>query len=332
MTSLRVLFAVTLTLVICECATVRSLRATNSGGVRLSRSQGSWRIQARPHSFDDVYEEERDHSLALAPSSGLDGSGSVGEVLKGAPGSLERDAPEPLGPNTLLPRKLAKVVGYSVIMAVMVRVILNNKRGAPLMEIFNWISVGSASIGPKRSLLLGLSTAATAIRVCFIICQSIAGSVARRFSIVRKRLKGGKNVILLQMHKEQSRFLSSTQSKAKREEEEEVYEHISYVIRAAGMGSDSCLHRVEGVLEKIPEATLVSHTINMSKGLLSLTLRMRVQTQIDVLEALILPSTEEEQGVVDSDDIRIVKNLCSELSSIGYPSNAVQRIERGIVP
>ena len=87
MTSLRVLFAVTLTLVICECATVRSLRATNSGGVRLSRSQGSWRIQARPHSFDDVYEEERDHSLALAPSSGLDGSGSVGEVLKGAPGS-----------------------------------------------------------------------------------------------------------------------------------------------------------------------------------------------------------------------------------------------------
>lgn len=328
MTSLRVLFAVTLTLVICECATVRSLRATNSGGVRLSRSQGSWRIQARPHSFDDVYEEERDHSLALAPSSGLDGSGSVGEVLKGAPGSLERDvAQEPLGPNTLLPRKLAKVVGYSVIMAVMVRVILNNKRGAPLMEIFNWISVGSASIGPKRSLLLGLSTAATAIRVCFIICQSIAGSVARRFNIVRKRLKGGKNVILLQMYKE-----PSTQSKAKREEEEEVYEHISYVIRAAGMGSDSCLHRVEGVLEKIPEATLVSHTINMSKGLLSLTLRMRVQTQIDVLEALILPSTEEEQGVVDSDDIRIVKNLCSELSSIGYPSNAVQRIERGIVP
>ena len=138
------------------------------------------------------------------------------------------------------------------------------------------------------------------------------------------------------MQKEHRNFLSAQsrrEAKAKAKAKAEVYEHVSYLIRAQGMGSEACLHKVNAVLEKIPGSALVHSKIDMSRGLLSLTLRVQVQTQIDVLEALMLvdPNQQYNAGAeVDSDDVRIIKNLCHELSAIGYPSNAVQRIERGV--
>lgn len=117
------------------------------------------------------------------------------------------------------------------------------------------------------------------------------------------------------------------------------YELISYVIRTQGMGCTACTHKVHQVLGTIPSSTLVNSHVDLTKGIISLTIRVPLKSKniadndvkYSMVSLLNDKKTVNKPPLHPLDDIAIVNYLCNELSVQGYPSNLLQRTKLGPV-
>ena len=158
------------------------------------------------------------------------------------------------------------------------------------------------------------------------------------------------------MLSEHNSLVQSQESRLR--EQEVIYEKVSYIIRSQGMGCSACTHKVQHVLDKIPTSTLVQSSIDMTRGIIGVTIQVPSSSSDAGGESTPSLSSTSSSSIPDAttsssesaslpyqatagtrmsarggekEDVRVVKNLCHELSAQGYPSNLIQRRELGQV-